>query len=90
LSFNDEKKYFVKEKMEKKKAHEKAVAKKKPKGNGINDGLVRRAMCLCRSLLAGLCRGAAAIFAFAFVHWLLQKMQGPRYKFLIVPPEYKF
>ena len=47
----DEKKYFVKEKMEKKKALRKAAVLK-PKGNGINEGLVQWELCLCRSLLA--------------------------------------
>jgi len=47
----DEKKHFVKEKMEKKKALRKAAVLK-PKGNGINDGLCAWELCLCRSLLA--------------------------------------
>ncbi|HRH50437.1 MAG TPA: hypothetical protein PLP23_16890 [Panacibacter sp.] len=37
--------------MEKKKALKRAAVLK-PKGNGINDGSVRKELCLCRSLLA--------------------------------------
>ena len=37
--------------MEKKKAL-RSAAVFKPKGNGINDGFVRKELCLCRSLLA--------------------------------------
>jgi hypothetical protein len=46
-----EKKMFLKEKMEKKKAGITAGVEK-PKGNGIKDGNEGRNICLCRKLLA--------------------------------------
>jgi len=44
------KKLFLKEKMKKKKALL-IGGVERPKGNGINDGNVRKVPCLCRSLL---------------------------------------